>query len=265
VDATGIVGPHTSLALDAQGNPRISYFDGSNGDLKYAIWSAAGWSIETVPDPGGVVGQYCSLVFDPTGLPNIAYYDATNTALKLARKSGTNWIIETIPAGAFPAKTIGPGECARIFTGAPLPQGADSVVRQEDTEQQGEVVHVRSGRDAGVNIRLAGEDVRAGSVVLEDGVLLGAAEIGVLASLAVAHPVVHRTIAHRLQRESKVVEAMRSVGAGDVNVLLPIVYGDVPERLHPVAARSLRAHLLKLQADGRAVEAGGRWSLREAT
>jgi len=79
------------------------------------------------------------------------------------------------------------------------------------------------------------------------------------------HAVVHRTIAHRLQRESKVVEAMRSVGGGDVNVLLPIVYGDVPERLHPVAARSLRAHLLKLQADGRAVEAGGRWSLREAT
>ncbi|HKP29460.1 MAG TPA: gephyrin-like molybdotransferase Glp, partial [Gemmatimonadales bacterium] len=90
------------------------------------------------------------------------------------------------------AKAIGPGECARIFTGAPLPEGADSVVRQEDTEQQGDTVRIRSGRDAGVNIRLAGEDVRAGSVVLEEGMLLGAAEIGVLASLAVAHPVVYR-------------------------------------------------------------------------
>ncbi|HEY6513165.1 MAG TPA: MBL fold metallo-hydrolase [Burkholderiaceae bacterium] len=78
------------------------------------------------------------------------------------------------------------------------------------------------------------------------------------------HAVVHRTIAHRLQRESKVVEAMRSVGGGDIDALLPIVYGDVPERLHPVAARSLRAHLLKLRADGRAVESGGRWSLCEA-
>ncbi|HSW24131.1 MAG TPA: MBL fold metallo-hydrolase, partial [Burkholderiaceae bacterium] len=78
------------------------------------------------------------------------------------------------------------------------------------------------------------------------------------------HPVVNRTIAHRLQRESKVVEAMRSVGGGDIDALLPIVYGDVPERLHPVAARSLRAHLLKLRADGRAVESGGRWSLCEA-
>ena len=101
-------------------------------------------------------------------------------------------IIETIPAGAFPTKTIGPGECARIFTGAPLPEGADSVVRQEDTEQRGDVVSIRSSRDAGVNIRLAGEDVRAGTIVLEEGTQLGPAQIGVLASLAVAHPVVYR-------------------------------------------------------------------------
>jgi molybdopterin molybdotransferase len=101
-------------------------------------------------------------------------------------------IIETIPAGAFPTRVIGAGECARIFTGAPLPEGADSVVRQEDTEYAGDVVRIRSDRDAGVNIRLAGEDVRMGAMVLEEGALLGPAAIGVLASLAVAHPVVYR-------------------------------------------------------------------------
>ena len=101
-------------------------------------------------------------------------------------------IIETIPAGAFPEREIAPGECARIFTGAPLPQGADSVVRQEDTEQSGDVVRIRSGRDAGVNIRHTGEDVRKGATVLEEGALLEPAAIGVLASLAVAHPVVYR-------------------------------------------------------------------------
>jgi molybdopterin biosynthesis enzyme len=53
-------------------------------------------------------------------------------------------------------------------------------------------VWIRSGRDAGVNIRLVGEDVRAGSLVLDEGTPLGAAGIGVLASLAVAHPVVYR-------------------------------------------------------------------------
>jgi len=75
---------------------------------------------------------------------------------------------------------------------------------------------------------------------------------------------VHRTIAHRLQREAKVVNALRGVAGGDIETLLPIVYSDVSERMYPVAARSLRAHLLKLRADGRVVESGGRWSLRDA-
>ncbi|HWA40642.1 MAG TPA: hypothetical protein VG712_03465, partial [Gemmatimonadales bacterium] len=43
-------------------------------------------------------------------------------------------VVEQIPAGHFPRRAIGPGECARIFTGAPLPAGADSIVRQEDTD-----------------------------------------------------------------------------------------------------------------------------------
>ena len=77
------------------------------------------------------------------------------------------------------------------------------------------------------------------------------------------HRVVERTIAHRLQREAKVVDALRQLGGGAVDALLPVVYSDVPERMHPVAARSLRAHLHKLRADGRAEEAAGRWSLRE--
>jgi len=75
------------------------------------------------------------------------------------------------------------------------------------------------------------------------------------------HDVVHKTIAHRLQREAKVVAAIEQVGRGDVDALLPLVYADVSPRLHAVAARSLRAHLLKLRADGRADEADGQWSL----
>jgi hypothetical protein len=76
------------------------------------------------------------------------------------------------------------------------------------------------------------------------------------------HAVVNKTVAHRLQRESKVVAAIGQLGRGDVDALLPVVYADVPPRMHVVAARSLRAHLLKLRADGRADEAGGVWSLR---
>ena len=101
-------------------------------------------------------------------------------------------VIETIPAGSFPRKTIAGGECARIFTGAPLPEGADTVVRQEDTDGAGDVVTIMNGRDAGVNIRRTGEDVRRGTTVLDRGSALGAAHLGVLASLAVAHPLVYR-------------------------------------------------------------------------
>lgn len=101
-------------------------------------------------------------------------------------------IVEEIPAGHFPARAIGPGECSRIFTGAPIPEGADGVVRQEDTDQGTPVVTIYKDRDAGGNLRHAGEDVRRGALALRHGVLLGPAELGLLASLAVAHPLVHR-------------------------------------------------------------------------
>ncbi|MBE7419921.1 MAG: MBL fold metallo-hydrolase [Ideonella sp.] len=77
------------------------------------------------------------------------------------------------------------------------------------------------------------------------------------------HEVVRRTIAHRLQREAKVVAALRATGGAALDALLASVYDDVPPRLHAVAARSLHAHLLKLRADGRAVESAGRWALRD--
>jgi molybdopterin molybdotransferase len=101
-------------------------------------------------------------------------------------------VVEELPAGRFPTRAIGPGECSRIFTGAPLPEGADSVVRQEDTDEGKAVVSIVKDRDAGVNIRHVGEDVRKGTVVLGAGAELGPAHLGVLASLAVAHPLVWR-------------------------------------------------------------------------
>ena len=101
-------------------------------------------------------------------------------------------VVEQLPAGAFPTRAIGPGECARIFTGAPLPEQADSVIRQEDTDQGDTEVRIYQDRDVGVNIRRAGEDIRKGATVLDAGTELGAAQLGLLASLAVGHPVVYR-------------------------------------------------------------------------
>jgi glyoxylase-like metal-dependent hydrolase (beta-lactamase superfamily II)/8-oxo-dGTP pyrophosphatase MutT (NUDIX family) len=68
-------------------------------------------------------------------------------------------------------------------------------------------------------------------------------------------------VAHRLKREAKVVDALRAFGPATADVLLPQVYADTPPRLHPMARRSLTAHLLKLRAEARALEQDGRWSL----
>lgn len=101
-------------------------------------------------------------------------------------------VVEEVPAGAFPTRRVGPGEAVRIFTGAPLPEGADTVVRQEDTDRGRQVVTILSDRDAGANVRAAGEDVRRGDLVLTAGTAIGPAQVGVLASLAQSHPMVHR-------------------------------------------------------------------------
>jgi len=74
-----------------------------------------------------------------------------------------------------------------------------------------------------------------------------------------------RVIAHRLQREAKVVERLQRAGHVTIDVLVTSVYDDVDPRLHPVAKGSLLAHLLKLEAEGRAVrdDANATWWLKE--
>jgi molybdopterin molybdotransferase len=101
-------------------------------------------------------------------------------------------LIGEIPAGSPGRVTLAPGTCARIMTGAPVPDTADAVVMLEVTESSGERVRVRRSCAAGDFIRRAGEDVCAGERVLSAGVHLGAAELGVLASLGCAHVQVRR-------------------------------------------------------------------------
>ncbi len=101
-------------------------------------------------------------------------------------------VMDRIHAGSFPSRAVEPGTCARIFTGAPVPDGADSVIRQEDTDLGEDEVAILSERDASVNVRQAGEDIRRGTKVLSAGTELGPAQLGVLASLAVSHPMIYR-------------------------------------------------------------------------
>ena len=68
-------------------------------------------------------------------------------------------------------------------------------------------------------------------------------------------------IAHRLKREAKVVDALRDLGPAPAEALLAQVYDDVPQRMHAMAMRSLKAHLFKLRAEARAIEQDDRWAL----
>jgi glyoxylase-like metal-dependent hydrolase (beta-lactamase superfamily II) len=76
------------------------------------------------------------------------------------------------------------------------------------------------------------------------------------------HAEARRLIAHRLQREQKVVDAFATANPATLDELVGIVYSDVSPRLHPVARRSLHAHLLKLAHDGRVSQHGDRWKLQ---
>ena len=101
-------------------------------------------------------------------------------------------VLGTVAAGAFADRHVGAGEAMRIMTGAPIPEGADTVIRVEDTDGGIERVTIRNARDARKNIRPRGEDFREGTVVVAAGTPLGAAQLGVLASLGYRDVDAHR-------------------------------------------------------------------------
>jgi molybdopterin molybdotransferase len=101
-------------------------------------------------------------------------------------------VVETIAAGARTERVVGRGEAIRIMTGAPIPAGADTVIRVEDTASSGDEVEIRDDRDASANVRFAGEDVREGATVLRAGTTISAPHVGVLSAVGCGEPVVHR-------------------------------------------------------------------------
>jgi len=101
-------------------------------------------------------------------------------------------VIEDVPAGTVATKTVGPGQAIRIMTGAPIPKGADTVVKVEETEPSEDTVKIFKEVERGGNIRPQGEDVKKGDCIIAKGTQIRPAEAGMLAILAKSFVLVYQ-------------------------------------------------------------------------
>jgi molybdopterin molybdotransferase len=113
-------------------------------------------------------------------------------AADVARVPAELEVIGSVPAGQNFAGVVGPGKAVRIFTGAPVPDGADAIVIQEDTERRGDLVVVREGAPKGRYVRPAGLDFREGAIGLKGGRRLTARDVGLAAAMNRPWLLVHR-------------------------------------------------------------------------
>ncbi|MEX2481656.1 MAG: gephyrin-like molybdotransferase Glp [Gammaproteobacteria bacterium] len=104
----------------------------------------------------------------------------------------------TVAGNAFAGRPydggLAPGTCVRIMTGAAMPEGADTVIMQEHARRDGDTIVTDADHKRGQHVRAAGEDLRCGQRVLGRGHVLGAAELGLIASLGIGEVTVHRRV-----------------------------------------------------------------------
>jgi molybdopterin molybdotransferase len=172
-----------------------------------------------------------------------------------------------VAAGHMPGEALRPGHAYRIFTGAPLPPGADAVVKQEDVAVEGGAVHIAAPVRQGQSVRPRGSDVSHGEVVLRRGAIVGPGEIGLCAALGRTELAVRRrAVVAILSTGDELVEADRPPGPGQIvnsnaAALAAMVQeaGGVPVRLGIAADRkeAIAARLLEARGADVVLTTGG--------
>jgi molybdopterin molybdotransferase len=161
-------------AVDALDVETVALLDVAGRTLAHTVTSP----IDQPPWDNSAMDGYAVRATDVRGAT-----DASPRSLRL---------IESVAAGAFPTRPVGAGEAIRIMTGAPIPEGADGVIRIEHTRAIGDRVDVLDDADAGRNLRRRGEDLVHGAAVLEAGTVIRAGEAGVLATVGCSPVPVYR-------------------------------------------------------------------------
>jgi len=127
-------------------------------------------------------------------------------------------VVGELPAGRAPTVPVGEGEAIRIMTGAPMPTGADAIVMVEHTERVGDdAVSVQAPAQFGDHVRPIGGDVVSGATVFDAGTVLGAAHVGVLATLGFSEITVHsRARVGVLSTGDELIEGPRALAPGQI-------------------------------------------------
>jgi molybdopterin molybdotransferase len=196
--------------------------------------------------------------FDNTSMDGYAVR-AEDAAAASPETPVTLRVVADVPAGTVADLPVGPGEAARIMTGAPLPQGADAVVPVEETDKwldsdqeprgKGATVKILKAARVGANVRPAGGDMQPGELVLLKGIVVRPAEIAVLATLGYSHvSVIRRPRVAVLATGDELLDIDEPLSPGKIrnsneysNAALVTRYGGVPVRLG--IARDTVAHL----------------------
>jgi len=177
-------------------------------------------------------------------------------------------IVDRVTAGAAAARPLGTGEAIRIFTGAPMPHGADTVFMQEDVRVDGAAVIVPPGLKLGANRRLAGEDIASGAIALPAGRRIAARDLALAAAIGVTVlPVRRRLRVALFSTGDEVVEPGAPLAASaiyDANRYLLAgllqnfgadvtdlgILADDPDKLRPALRAAADGHDLVLTSGG---------------
>ncbi|NTW02724.1 MAG: molybdopterin molybdotransferase MoeA [Oscillochloris sp.] len=122
-------------------------------------------------------------ITSPEDIPDVAKSAMDGYALRAADGLAARQVVAELTAGALPRLLIGPGEAARIMTGAPMPSGADAMIPVELTEERDGLLHIQRELRPGDNVHTIGQDIARSQLILAKGTRLSPVDLGLLATL----------------------------------------------------------------------------------